>query len=103
MYKLIYYVPKEYKETTKEALFKLGAGKFSNYDKCSFETLGFGQFRALNGATPYIGSINELEILQEYKVEMICQEALIKEAVQVLKDTHPYEEVAYEVLKLEDF
>jgi len=103
MYKLIYYVPKEYKEKTKEALFKVGAGKFNNYDKCSFESIGVGQFRALKGANPFIGKIDKIEIVQEFKVEMIVEESIIQEVVNTLKNTHPYEEVAYEVLKIENF
>jgi len=103
MYKLSYFVPTEAKEKTKEALFNVGAGKFRNYDCCSFESEGMGQFRPLDGANPYIGEHNKMEYVKEYKVEMICDDALIKKAVEVLKEAHPYEEVAYEVIKLEDF
>jgi len=103
MYKLIYFVPTEAKESTKQALFSLGAGKFNNYESCSFETLGTGQFKPINKANPHIGSLNTLEIVEEYKVEMICTDELIKQALQILKESHPYEEVAYEVYKLEEF
>lgn len=103
MYKLIYFVPTEAKESTKQALFSLGAGKFNNYESCSFETLGTGQFKPIDKANPHIGSLNTLEIVEEYKVEMICTDELIKQAVQTLKESHPYEEVAYEVYKLEEF
>ncbi len=103
MYKLAFFVPKEEKETVKEALFTIGVGKYNNYDKCSWEILGTGQFRALSGANPHIGTIGEVETLEEYKVEMICSDELIQKAVEKLKDAHPYEEVAYEVIKLEEF
>ena len=103
MYKLSFYVPTQNKEEVKTALFNIGVGKYKNYDSCSFETLGEGQFRPLGGANPHIGSIDAIEKIQEYKVEMICEDALIKEAINTLKQAHPYEEVAYEVFKLEDF
>ena len=103
MYKLIYFVPTEAKESTKQALFSLGAGKFNNYESCSFETLGTGQFKPIDKANPHIGSLNTLEIVEEYKIEMICTDELIKQALQILKESHPYEEVAYEVYKLEEF
>ena len=103
MYKLIYFVPIEAKEKTKEALFSLGVGKFNNYESCSFEVLGQGQFKPINNANPYIGTKDTIEYVNEYKVEMICSDELIKKAVEVLKEAHPYEEVAYEVLRLEDF
>ena len=102
MYKLNFFVPTADKEKVKEALFKIGVGKYANYECCSFETLGHGQFKPINGANPYIGELDKLEIVEEYKVEMICEDSLIKEAVRVLKEVHPYEEVAYEVFRMEE-
>jgi len=102
MYKLSFFVPKEQKEEVKEALFDIGVGKYKDYDKCSWEVLGTGQFRPLENANPFIGKKGEVEKVEEYKVEMICEDLLIKKAIKVLKETHPYEEVAYEVIKLED-
>jgi len=41
--------------------------------------------------------------VQELKVELVCDAALIKEAVAAMKKAHPYEEPAYEVWRLEEF
>jgi hypothetical protein len=101
MYKLNFFVPVDEKESVKQALFDVGVGKYENYDMCSFETLGVGQFRPIDGAKPFLGEVDMLEKADEYKVEMICSDELIKEAVKTLKEAHPYEEVAYEVLKME--
>lgn len=103
MYKLNYYVPVDFKEKTKQALFDFGVGMFENYECCSWETLGQGQFKPVANANPAIGKLGELEVLQEYKVELICKDELISDAVRVLKDAHPYEEVAYEVFKMEEY
>ena len=103
MYKLNYYVPEDSKENTKQALFDIGVGKYENYECCSFETLGTGQFKPIDKANPHIGELGKIERVQEYKVEMICSNELIKEAVKVLKESHPYEEVAYEVFMMEEF
>jgi len=103
MYKLIYFVPLDAKEKTKEALFNIGVGRYENYEFCSFETLGVGQFKPIGDANPHIGRLDRVEKVQEYKVEMICSDELIKEAVKVLKESHPYEEVAYEVFRIEEF
>jgi len=103
MYKLNYYVPVNAKEKTKEALFSIGVGMFDNYENCSWETLGKGQFKPVANANPNIGSLDTLEVLDEYKIEMICKNELIELAVKTLKEAHPYEEVAYEVFKMENF
>ena len=103
MYKLSFFVPLSHKETVKEALFEVGAGKYAHYDKCSWEVLGEGQFRALQGANPFLGEIEKIEKVQEYKVEMICNDEIIQRAVARLKEVHPYEEVAYDIIRLEIF
>ncbi|MCV6606661.1 MAG: NGG1p interacting factor NIF3 [Campylobacterales bacterium] len=103
MYKLTFFVPKKQKEKVKKALFKIGVGKYKNYDKCSFETKGVGQFRPLENSKPFIGKKDKIETVEEYKVEMICKDKLIKKAVKTLKKAHPYEEVAYDVIRLEEF
>jgi hypothetical protein len=103
MYKLNFFVPAEDKEHVKNALFDIGVGRYDNYECCSFETLGTGQFKPIDSADPHIGELGKIEIVQEYKVEMICSDELIKKAVETLKEVHPYEEVAYEVLKMEMF
>ena len=102
MYKLNYYVPVNAKEKTKQALFDIGVGEFDNYENCSWETLGVGQFKPIGSAKPNIGELNRLETLDEYKIELICPDTLIHKAVKTLKEAHPYEEVAYEVFKMED-
>ncbi|WP_373036642.1 NGG1p interacting factor NIF3 [Sulfurimonas sp.] len=103
MYKLNYFVPADAKEKTKQALFDIGVGRYENYECCSFESLGVGQFKPVKSANPHIGELNKVEEVQEYKVEMVCNDDLIKDAVTLLKEAHPYEEVAYEVFKIEEF
>jgi len=103
MYKLNFFVPAEDKERVKDALFGIGVGRYDNYEYCSFETRGTGQFKPIKSAKPHIGEIGRIERVQEYKVEMVCSDELIKRAVERLKQVHPYEEVAYEVLKMEMF
>ena len=58
-----------------------------------------GQFRPLAGATPFIGTIDTLEHIAEYKVEMVCAEAYLQDAV-ALKQNHPYQEPAYDVIQM---
>lgn len=103
MYKLNFFVPRDEKERVKEALFKIGVGRYENYEYCSFETLGVGQFKPIGNANPHIGKLDEVELVEEYKVEMICKDELIHVAIKTLKEVHPYEEVAYEVFRMENF
>lgn len=103
MYKLAFFVPAEEAETVKEAVFSSGAGRIGDYEACCFQTSGIGQFRPLGGADPHIGRVGDLSHVEEVKIELVCRDALIRDAVAALKRAHPYEEPAYEVWRLEDF
>ena len=100
MYKLSFYVPESHLELIKNALFAKGAGRYNAYDQCCWQVMGQGQFRPLTNSQPHLGKMHQLEKIAEYKVEMICKDAAIKEVLQTLVSIHPYEEPAYDVYKI---
>lgn len=102
MYKMCYFVPESHLETTKNALFAAGAGRIGDYDCCAWQCKGQGQFRPLDGSQPFLGQTGELERVDEFRVELVCRDDLIRTALQALKEAHPYEEPAYEVYRMED-
>lgn len=101
MYKLGFYVPDSHVELVKSALFAAGAGRIGNYDSCCWQVMGQGQFRALQGSAPYIGQQGIVESVAEWRVEMVCEDALLEEVVRALRGSHPYEEPAFDVVRLE--
>jgi len=102
MYKMCYFVPESHLEQTKQALFAVGAGRIGEYDSCAWQCKGQGQFRPLEGSDPYLGSQGEVEVVDEFKVELVCKDSLIHDALKALKQAHPYEEPAYEIFRIED-
>jgi hypothetical protein len=100
MYKLGVFVPASHLEQVKTALFAAGAGRIGNYDSCCWQTLGQGQFRALEGSDPYIGQQGKVENVEEYRVELVCEDKLLKVVLEALRRAHPYEEPAYDVVQL---
>lgn len=103
MFKISFFVPPESAEVVKQAMFEAGAGRMGNYEQCSFEVLGIGQFKPLIGARPSVGAIDRLEKISEVKIEMICEDIFIKDVILALKKNHPYEMPAYDIIKLEIF
>lgn len=100
MFKLVFFVPESHVEVVKAAVFAAGAGKIGDYDCCAWQVLGQGQFRPLDGSTPFLGEQGKVERVEEYRVEMVCEDASINEAVAALKRAHPYEEPAFDVWQL---
>lgn len=102
MYKICYFVPESHLEETKSALFASGAGRIGDYDSCCWQTLGQGQFRPLVGSNPYTGQTGEIETVAEYRVELVCDDSIVAKAIAALKAAHPYEEPAYDIVRLVD-
>ena len=99
--KIEFYVPESHLELVKNAMFAAGAGRVGDYDCCAWQTLGEGQYRPGAASTPYQGEKGKLETLQEYTVEMVSAQESISAVISAMKDSHPYEEVAYAVIKTE--
>ncbi|OHT08462.1 hypothetical protein TRFO_23071 [Tritrichomonas foetus] len=74
---------------------KAGAGKYGDYDSCVWQSIGMGQFRPLEGSNPYLGQVNQIERVQEAKLECLISTNLIKEMIVEMKKAHPYEVPAY--------
>lgn len=89
------YVPATHSNEVKAAICEAGAGKLGNYDSCVWETSGTGQFRPLAGSNPYLGSPNEIERVEEVKLECICEQSKIKDVIAAMKKAHPYETAAF--------
>ena len=103
MFKISVFIPENDAEGVKQAMFEAGAGKIGAYDCCCWQTLGQGQFRPLAGSSPAIGQQGQIETVAELKIEMVCPVEHIKDVIAALKHSHPYEEPAYDVWKLEEF
>lgn len=98
--KLATFVPKSHTDGVLNALFEAGAGKIGNYDSCSYRISGTGTFRALDHANPFVGKIGELHQEPEEKIELVFPEFLEKKVISALLESHPYEEVAYDIYTL---
>ncbi|WGV18937.1 NGG1p interacting factor NIF3 [Pseudomonas putida] len=103
MYKLAFFVPASHVEVVKAAVFAAGGGRIGGYDHCAWQTLGQGQFRPLDGSQPYLGQTGQVEVVEEWKVELVVADDLIAQVVAALKQSHPYETPAYEVWRLAEF
>ncbi|KEA64971.1 Bsu YqfO NIF3/CutA domain [Marinobacterium lacunae] len=102
MFKLCFFVPDSHLETVKQAIFEAGAGRIGDYDRCCWQIRGIGQFRPLEGADPHLGKVGEEERVDEWKVELVCEDDRIQSTLMALRKAHPYEEVAYDLWRLID-
>jgi hypothetical protein len=100
--KLYSFVPVEHAQNLRAALFNAGAGHIGNYSQCSFNAEGSGTFKGDEGTHPFTGIAGELHHEKETKVEVIFPAWLEQKIIQALIAAHPYEEPAYDVIRLEN-
>lgn len=99
--KLAVYTPASHVDEVRIALSKVGAGRLGDYDSCSFSSVGEGRFRALEGADPFIGSVGEITIAQEEKIEVVFPSGMKNKVLKAMLNAHPYEEPAYDLFSLQ--
>jgi len=102
LYKLVVFVPEDSLEKVQKAVFSAGAGWIGNYSDCGFSVKGNGTFRPLEGTNPYIGQTGVFETVHEYRLETVVPGGRLKEVVKNMLEAHPYEEVAYDIYRLEE-
>jgi dinuclear metal center YbgI/SA1388 family protein len=100
--KLYTYIPESAVESIKKHLFAAGAGQMGNYSECSFQVLGKGSFKGNEASNPSVGEPNETTQLEEAKIEFLFPSWMKNKVVNALIKNHPYEEVAYEIVTLDN-
>jgi len=100
IHKLVWFVPREALEQTRDAVFAAGAGRIGDYTRCSWYTQGTGTFLAGEGADPSVGQVGKEERVAELRVETVVSAERAREVVAALIAAHPYEEVAFELYPL---
>ncbi|MGB5322399.1 MAG: Nif3-like dinuclear metal center hexameric protein [Lutimonas sp.] len=100
--KLTTYVPENAAEEIRAALFQAGAGHIGNYSHCSFNLQGEGTYLGNEHSDPTIGQKGKLETVGEHFISVIFEKHQESKILQALDDTHPYEEIAYDIVSLEN-
>ena len=100
--KIVVTMPLENKEEVRNAICEVGAGIIGNYTHCSMSTKCVGTFKPIADANPYIGKKNDLEFVDEEKLEVVCDVKRVKDVIATLRKVHPYEEPAIDIIPLLD-
>jgi dinuclear metal center YbgI/SA1388 family protein len=100
--KIFCFAPRQHADQVRQAIFDAGAGHIGNYAECSFGTEGIGTFKAGEGANPFIGNIGQLHREPETKIEVVFPSYLESAVVDAMLRAHPYEEVAYDIVSVDN-
>ena len=98
--KIIVTSPIENVDEVRNVMTEAGAGIIGNYTHCSIFSDCIGTFKGNDESDSYIGVKNELETVKEIKLEMQCDINKVKEVLQKMRQVHPYEEPAVDIIPL---
>ena len=96
------HVPRSAAADLKRALFAAGAGEIGNYRECAFSVEGTGEFTPVEGANPTDGAVGTHFTGDEIRVEFVARAGDRRRIVEKLREVHPYEEPAFDVVQMED-
>lgn len=99
--KLVVFVPNSHLEKVRDALCAAGAGKIGRYDTCTFAVEGKGTFRGDLSTDPFLGKPGVLESAKEFRLETVFPRGLKRKILAALRANHPYEEIAYDLYRVE--
>ena len=100
--KIAFFVPADHAGSVCDALFEAGCGRIGNYDHCAYKLSGTGTFRPNDAAHPFIGKAGVTESVEEERIEMVFPEHLQKKVIETLYQSHPYEEPAFDIYRIEN-
>lgn len=100
--KIFVTIPLENVEEVRDAICNAGAGIIGEYTYCTSSTKSIGTFKPNENANPYIGEKNNLEFVEEEKLEVVCDVDKVKNVIAKLREIHPYEEPAIDIVPLID-
>ena len=92
------FVPLDYEDRVRDNLAAAGLGVIGRYAHCTFAIRGQGTYRPLEGARPFQGEVGQLSRAAEVRLEMLAPESLLPAALARPRESHPYEEVAYDLI-----
>jgi hypothetical protein len=100
--KLVWFVPAEALDATRDAVFAAGGGRIGEYERCSWYAAGTGTFHGGEDTNPALGERGREEHVAELRVEAVVPEDQLTQAIAALRASHPYEEPAYDAYPLLD-
>ena len=99
-HKLVWFVPEDSLDATREAVFAAGAGRIGEYERCSWYAEGTGTFLGGASTSPAVGERGVEERVPELRLETVFPDERQDDIVAALRRVHPYEEPAFDVYSL---
>lgn len=98
--KLVTFCPATHADAVRNSLFEAGAGYIGNYSECSFNVNGTGSFTAGDHTNAFVGEKGSRHYEDEVRIETIYSMDKERQVLVALHESHPYEEVAYDIYLL---
>lgn len=95
-------VPEDDLEAVLDAISSAGGGIIGHYTHCAFTNAGVGRFKPDEDATPHLGAKQQINAVDEWRIETFCDREKARAVVDAIHAAHPYEQAVVYVMPLLD-
>jgi len=99
-YKISVAIPADHKDRLMDAVNSSMTQIYPGYDRAFTVIRSEGTWRSLEGSNPFIGETGKISIVEEVRIEFAITAEDLKDVVQAIRDVHPYEEPAIDILPM---
>lgn len=92
--------PPEAVDAILSAISSAGGGIIGDYTHCAYTSAGQGRFKPSANANPHIGAKEQINTVEEVRIETFCARRVAKGVCNAIREAHPYEEVVIYVVPL---
>ncbi len=100
VYKIGVTVPESHLEAVMDSLDGVAEPVYPGYDRVFSWWPVTGSWRPLEGSRPYDGEVGEISVAEEIRLEFAVRAGDLGRAVAAVRDAHPYEEPAIDIIPM---
>jgi len=99
-YKISVAIPVDLKDRLMDAVNSSMTQIYPGYDRAFTIIRSEGTWRSLEGSNPFIGKEGEISVADELRIEFAISAEDLKNVVRAIRDVHPYEEPAIDIMPM---
>jgi len=99
-YKISTCIPEEFLQELMDAVNDAVEPLYPGYDRAFCYWPVKGTWRPLEGSNPYKGTVGEIELADEMKLEFAVRKKDLKKVIDTIVSIHPYEEPVIDVIPI---
>lgn len=100
LFKIAVSIPPEFSDELMDAIDSVIKPIYPGYERTFTIVPVTGTWKPVEGSHPFKGSVGKIEVSEEVRIEFAISKDDIEKVITKIRDVHPYEEPAIDVLPM---